>query len=184
MDDKNLSYLLTRVHRQRWYDMRRERQRFRYARNVARVYYLRQTVLARERKRNKQFLWGEDKNWNLSRGCPFSYVPAPLFELPANIDRRGRCTSTLRYAKFIFRDPPGEAFWNFTTGSNWVEQKCQSRLRQVKRAFVVSYRVDTLKGAAISRVCRHAFRFVSIRLPIALYSVHHRIDQEDSNCFV
>jgi len=67
---------------------------------------------------------------------------------------------TLRYAKFIFRDPPGEAFWKFTTGSNGVEQKCQSRLRKVKRPFVASYRVER-RGDIPRLSTRVSFRFIS-----------------------
>lgn len=152
-----------RVRRQRWYAARE--WKFRYALNAARVYYLRQTVLTRpESSRGINNFYGAKIKIEISlTGAPFRPFTSPRrFSSCRRISIVEVDAPTLRYAKFIFRDPPGEAFWKFTTGSNGVEQKCQSRLREVKRVFVASYRVDTVKGADdIPRVRRHAFRFDS-----------------------
>lgn len=134
-------------------------------RTFARVYYLRQTVLTRRESSR-----GINNFYGAKIKIEISLTDAPFHTSPRRFSSCRRISivevdaPTLRYAKFIFRDPPGEAFWKFTTGSNGVEQKCQSRLREVKRVFVASYRVDTLKGADdIPRLStRISFRFASL----------------------
>lgn len=98
---------------------------------------------------------------SLSR-VPFFIRPRAAFRAAGEYRSCGVDAPMLRYAKFIFRDPPGEAFWKFTTGSNGGRAKMSIAIAASKKGLCrFSYRVDTLKGAAASRVCRHAFRFDS-----------------------
>lgn len=153
-----------RVRRQRWYDTQRENGSSVCVERRSRILSAADSSHAARHESSG----GINNFYGAKIKIEISLTGAPFHTSPRRFSSCRRISivevdaPTLRYAKFIFRDPPGEAFWKFTTGSNGVEQKCQSRLRGGKKSLCrfVSRRYGERRGRYPASVDTH---FVSIR---------------------